>query len=137
MDNEVYKLYKKHRVELFDMIYDVCERAPAPDDLAFFFGTETKEQREEFDKKMEEYLKIEEPKIRERLKEMGFGSKKEGRHIKLVYEGDPKFESNGDYDVTITRKLTLSEIAELFGVDEVDILDGKIGIFTLDEYEGE
>ena len=57
--------------------------------------------------------------------------------IKFIYEGDPKFESNGDYDVTITRRLTLSEIAELFGVDEVDILDGKIGILTLDEYEGE
>ena len=55
--------------------------------------------------------------------------------IKLIYEGDLKFESNGDYDVTITRKLTLSEIAELFGVDEVEILDDKIGILTLDEYE--
>lgn len=73
MSNENYKLYRKHRVELFDMIYDTIERAPVPDDLAFYFGTETKEQREEFDKKMEEYLKIEEPKIRERLKEMGFG----------------------------------------------------------------
>ncbi len=74
MSNKNYKLYREHRVELFDMIYDTIQRAPVPDDLAFFFGTETKEQREEFDKKMEEYLKIEEPKMRERLKEMGFGS---------------------------------------------------------------
>jgi hypothetical protein len=74
MCDKNYKLYRKHRVELFDMIYDTIQRAPVPDDLAFFFGTETKEQREEFDKKMEEYLKIEEPKIRERLKEMGFGN---------------------------------------------------------------
>ena len=55
--------------------------------------------------------------------------------IKLVYEGGVKIESNGDYDVTVTRKLTLSEIAELFGVDEVDVLDGKIGILTLDDNE--
>ena len=72
MNNENYKLYRKHQVELFDMIYDTIKRAPAPDDLAFFFGTETKKQREEFDKKIEEYLKTEEPKIRERLREMGF-----------------------------------------------------------------
>lgn len=72
MSSENYKLYKKHRVELFDMIYNITQRAPVPDDLAFFFGAETKEQREEFDKKMEEYLKNEEPKIRERLEEMGF-----------------------------------------------------------------
>jgi hypothetical protein len=75
MSSENYKLYKKHQVEIFDMIYDTIERAPVPDDLAFYFGTETKEQREEFDKKMQEYLKIEEPKIKERFKEMGFGSR--------------------------------------------------------------
>ena len=57
------------------MIYDTIERAPSPDDLVFFFGTETKAQREEFDKKMQEYLKIEEPKIKKRFKEMGFDIK--------------------------------------------------------------
>ena len=75
MSGENYKLYRKHQVELFDMIYDVIERAPVPDSLSFYFGTETKEEREKFDKKMTEYLKIEEPKIKERLKEMGFKSK--------------------------------------------------------------
>ncbi len=74
MNNKNYKLYRKHQVEIFDMIYDLIKRAPAPDDLAFYFGTETKAQREEFDKKTEEYLKIEEPKIKEKLKEMGFGN---------------------------------------------------------------
>lgn len=54
------------------MIYDIVERAPRPDDLSFFFGTEPKAQREEFDKKMQEYLKIEKPKVKERFKEMGF-----------------------------------------------------------------
>ena len=72
MCDKNYKLYREYRVELFNIIYDTIQRAPVPDDLAFFFGTETKEQKEEFDKKMEEYKKIEEPKIRERLKEMGF-----------------------------------------------------------------
>ena len=75
MSSENYKLYRKHQVELFDIIYDTIKRAPVPPSLDFFFGTETKEEREEFDKEMREYLKIEEPKIRERLKEMGFGSK--------------------------------------------------------------
>lgn len=72
MSSENYKLYRKHQVEIFNMIYDIWQRAPVPDDLAFLFGMETKEQREEFDKKMEDYLKTEEPKIRERLKELGF-----------------------------------------------------------------
>ena len=71
MTNKNYKLYRKHRVELFNMICDIIQRAPVPDDLAFFFGAETKEQREEFNKKMEEYRKIEKPKIKKRLKEMG------------------------------------------------------------------
>ena len=72
MSSENYKLYKKYQVEIFDIIYDIIEKAPVPDDLAFLFGTATIEQREEFDKKMQEYLKNEEPKIKERFKEMGF-----------------------------------------------------------------
>ena len=75
MSNENYKRYRKHQVEIFDMICSTIEKAPKPDSLSFYFGTETKEEREEFDKKIEEYLKIEEPKIKERLKEMGFDSK--------------------------------------------------------------
>jgi hypothetical protein len=78
MNSEAYELYKKHKVELFDMIYDVCERAPLPEGLSLFsfaFGTETEEERERHNKQMAEYLKTEEPKIRERLKEMGFGNK--------------------------------------------------------------
>jgi hypothetical protein len=75
MSNENYKWYRKHQVEIFDMVYDTIKRAPKPDGLSFYFGTETKEEREEFDKKMNEFIKIEEPKIRERLKEMGFGGK--------------------------------------------------------------
>lgn len=72
MSNENYKLYRKHEAEIFDMIYDALERAPDPPSLNFFLGAETKEEREEFNKKMNEYLKIEEPKIRERFRKMGF-----------------------------------------------------------------
>lgn len=72
MSSEAYKLYKKHQVELFDIIYDTIERAPVPDNPSFYFGTETREEREEFDKKMKDYLKIEKPKIKERFKELGF-----------------------------------------------------------------
>ena len=75
MGNKNYEWYRKHRIEIFDMIYDTIKRAPAPNSLSFYFGTETKKEREEFDKKIEEFLKTEEPKIRERLKEMGFDGK--------------------------------------------------------------
>ena len=76
MSNENYKLFRKHQSEIFDMFYDIFERAPIPDDLEFFFGTETKAQREEYDKKIQEFLKIEKPKIKERFKEMGFDFKR-------------------------------------------------------------
>lgn len=75
MSSKNYELYRKHQIEIFDMIYNTIKKAPALPSLDFFFGTESKEEREEFNKKMDEYLKIEEPKIKERLKEMGFGSK--------------------------------------------------------------
>lgn len=74
MDNEIYKLYSKNKVEIFDIIDDVVRRAPQRDPMAFLFGYETEADEEEFKKKTEEYLKLEEPKIREKLKELGFGN---------------------------------------------------------------
>lgn len=71
-ESEVYKLYRKHQVEIFDMIYDVCQRAPKQDPISVLFGYDTEEEKEEFDKKMEEYLNLEKPKIIERFKELGF-----------------------------------------------------------------
>lgn len=53
--------------------------------------------------------------------------------IKIVYEDDIKIESTGDYEITVSRKATLSEIANWLGVDVQDVLDGKIGYFVLDE----
>lgn len=72
MKNENYKLYRKHRTEMFDMFYDAFEKAPIPPTIGFFFGMGTNEEKEEFNKQMDEYLEIEKPKIIERFKEMGF-----------------------------------------------------------------
>lgn len=71
-ESEVYKLCRKHQVEIFDMIYDVYQRAPKQDPISVLFGYDTEEEKEEFDKKMEEYLNLEKPKIIERFKELGF-----------------------------------------------------------------
>lgn len=54
------------------MIYDVYQRAPKQDPISVLFGYDTEEEKEEFDKKMEEYLNLEKPKIIERFKELGF-----------------------------------------------------------------
>lgn len=70
-ESEVYKLVKKHQVEIFDMIYDVCRRAPKQDLASVLFGFDS-EEKGEFDKKMEEYIKLEKPKVIERFKELGF-----------------------------------------------------------------
>ena len=75
MTNENYKLYIKHKVEIFDMIYDVVERSPCSDKYCLFFGWESEKDEEEWNKKMKEYLEIEKPKIDKRLRELGFNFK--------------------------------------------------------------
>lgn len=55
------------------------------------------------------------------------------RPIKIVHE-DTKLELDDNGDLTITRKATLKEIAELFDITVDDILDGmKFGMVTLEE----
>lgn len=67
MVSENYKLYRKHRQELFEMVYDVYRNAPPIPLLA------TEEEKEEHKKKMDEYLESRKPDILEKLKALGFG----------------------------------------------------------------
>lgn len=68
-NNENYKLFRKHKAEIFDMIWDVWDRAPDSKYSNLLFPSDNKEQIE---KEMIEYLKVEEPKIREKLLALGF-----------------------------------------------------------------
>jgi hypothetical protein len=68
-NNENYKLFRKHRVEIFNMIWDIWDRAPNSKYSNLLFLPVNKEQ---IDKEMTEYLKAEEPKIREKLLALGF-----------------------------------------------------------------
>lgn len=55
--------------------------------------------------------------------------------IKIVYDNNPytwSISSDGS-DIIASRKLTIEEVAELFGVEVKDILNNKIGIYTLKE----
>ena len=55
--------------------------------------------------------------------------------IKIIYDNKPytwSISSDGD-DIIASRKLTIEEVAELFGVDVADILDNKIGAYILNE----
>ena len=70
MDDKTYNLYKNNKAELLDIACDLIDRAPTPDYL--LFGFETKEDEEEYKKKLNEYLELEKPKIREKLKGLGF-----------------------------------------------------------------
>jgi len=65
--SENYKLYRKHKTELFEMVYDLCRNAPS---LPIFA---TEEEKDEHKKKMDEYLESIRPEIRSRLKALGFG----------------------------------------------------------------
>lgn len=67
MQSENYKLYRKHRQELFEMVYEACRNAPT---LPIFA---TEEEKAEHKKKMDGYLESIKPEILERLKALGFG----------------------------------------------------------------
>lgn len=67
MQSENYKLYRKHRQELFEMMYEAFLSAPP---LPIFA---TEEEKEEHKKKMDEYLKSIKPEVLEKLKTLGFG----------------------------------------------------------------
>ena len=45
--------------------------------------------------------------------------------IKIVYEDDITIESKDDSEIIVSRKATISEIANWLGVDIQDVLDGK------------
>ena len=67
MHSENYKLYRKHKQELFEIVYEAFLNAPP---LSIFA---TEEEKEEHKKKMDEYLKSIKPEVLEKLKMLGFG----------------------------------------------------------------
>ena len=68
-NNENRKLFRKHKAEIFDMILDIWDRAPDSKYSGLLFPPDNKE---EVEKEMREYLKVEEPKLREKLLALGF-----------------------------------------------------------------
>lgn len=67
MHSENYKLYRKHKTELFEIVHEAFLNAPP---LSIFA---TEEEKEEHKKKMDEYLKSIKPEVLEKLKTLGFG----------------------------------------------------------------
>ena len=53
--------------------------------------------------------------------------------IKIVDLSKYQITSDDEYNIKVSRRLTLSEIAEIFGVEPKDVLDGKIGYLILEE----
>lgn len=64
-----YKLYRKNKTELFEMVHELVVNSPTRP----LCGFDTQEEKEEYNKKMNEYLESRRPEITNRLKEMGFG----------------------------------------------------------------
>jgi hypothetical protein len=69
MDNKNHKLFKRHQHEIFDMICRVIDDAPLNPDV---FGTATAEEKEEYNKKLNEYLDNKKSECVEKLIKMGF-----------------------------------------------------------------
>ena len=66
MSNDNYELYRRNKVDIFNMFYETWERAP----ILPIFPTE--EEIKQHEKEVEEFAKQEKPKIYEKLKDMGF-----------------------------------------------------------------
>ena len=67
-----YELYKRHKVDIFNMVYDLFERSPKPPVPFFFSNLMTEEEKIQYEKELNSYLEIEKPKVISKLKEMGF-----------------------------------------------------------------
>ena len=72
MEHKNYELYKRHKVDIFNMLYDVFERSPEPPAPFFFSNLMTEEEKRQYKKELDAYLEVEKPKVTSRLKEMGF-----------------------------------------------------------------
>ena len=73
MSNDNYKLYRKNKTELFELVYEMIKGMPVKP----YFGFSTQDEEEEYNKKCDEYLESIKPEIKKRLKEMGFFNKNE------------------------------------------------------------
>ena len=72
MKDKNYELYKRHKVDIFNILYDVFERSPEPPVPFFFSNLMTEEEKIQYEKELNSYLEIEKPKVASKLKEMGF-----------------------------------------------------------------
>lgn len=70
MHSENYKLYRKHKTEIQNMLFEVIDGAPFNPDV---FGTATQEEKEKYNKELNEYLESRKPEIISKLKELGLG----------------------------------------------------------------
>lgn len=75
MISENYKLYRKHKTELQNMIFEVIKNAPFNPDV---FGTATQEKKEQYNRELSEYLESRKPEIISNLKKLGFGVEEHG-----------------------------------------------------------
>ena len=67
-----YELYKKHKVDIFNMVYDVFERSPESPIPFFISQLMTEEEKKQYEKELDAYLEVEKLKVTSKLKEMGF-----------------------------------------------------------------
>ena len=70
MYSENYKLYRMHKTEIQNMIFEVIENAPCNPDI---FGTATQEEKEQYNRELNEYLESRRPEIISKLRALGFG----------------------------------------------------------------
>ena len=70
MKNTNYELFRKHKVDVFNLIYETWKRAP----IEPFLATET--EKEQYKQELNAFLKEERPKIAKQLKELGFQNKR-------------------------------------------------------------
>ena len=69
MSNNKYEFLKKHKAEIFEMIWDTLDNAPNIDNYSCM---STEEINRQYQKDLDEYFKNRTNEIKDRLTKMGF-----------------------------------------------------------------
>lgn len=71
------RVYRTHKQEVFEIIYDIFKRCPVPKDFSIIFGFDNPEEEQIYTEELKRFLEQEKPEVKRRFKELGFEIKEE------------------------------------------------------------
>lgn len=71
------RIYREHKSEVFEIIYDTFKRCPSPKDFSILFGFDNPEAEQTYIEELNQFLEQEKPEVKRKFKELGFRIKEE------------------------------------------------------------